>query len=334
MKMERIRINAGSRLHFGLLDLTGDLGRVDGGIGLYLSRPRIVIEAGHSDKTKSDSNYEIVRYAVDELNRHFDLNNHLDVKITESYGQHVGLGSSTQLLLSLGKAYCQLNKISCSVRELAGILGRGGTSGIGVAGFEKGGFILDAGHSFGPGKDKDNFLPSRASSSPPAPVLFQSNFPGDWIIEIITPDRDSGLSGEEEIDFFKTHCPIKPAESDFMARVVISCVLPGVVEKDIETFARGINLLTTLGFKRSEIDNQFNDLKLTLQNLNDITQNSVAIGLSSFGPTLFIIWNSEMKNKHITEVNTEINYLLEKHGGTSYTTRSRNTGATSKQINT
>jgi len=330
--MKRIRINAGSRLHFGLLDLTGDLGRVDGGIGLYLSKPRMIIEAGQSSITKSNSNTELVRHAVNQLNEHFGRNTHLDVKIIEFYGQHVGLGSSTQLLLSLGKAYCQLNKVSCSVRELATILGRGSTSGIGVAGFERGGFIMDAGHPFGPGKNKDNFLPSRASSSSPAPVVFQRDFPREWVIEIIVPERGPGLSGEEEVDFFKKNCPISSTESDSIARIVISCVLPGVIEGDIETFARGINLLTTLGFKKREIDNQFNDLKLTLQNLKVITQNTAAIGLSSFGPTLFIIWNTEMKNKYITDVKREINHLLGRHGGKSYTTRSRNTGAISDWV--
>ncbi|MBS7628477.1 hypothetical protein KEJ23_00610, partial [Candidatus Bathyarchaeota archaeon] len=43
----------------------------------------------------------------------------------------------------------KLLNLNLTVYELAKIMGRGGTSGIGVAAFDKGGLILDGGHSFG-----------------------------------------------------------------------------------------------------------------------------------------------------------------------------------------
>ncbi|MEZ5334482.1 MAG: hypothetical protein R2741_04185 [Methanolobus sp.] len=42
----------------------------------------------------------------------------------------------------------ELYNLGKSVRELAIAVGRGGTSGIGVASFEMGGFIVDGGHRF------------------------------------------------------------------------------------------------------------------------------------------------------------------------------------------
>jgi beta-ribofuranosylaminobenzene 5'-phosphate synthase len=332
MKMGKIRIETGARIHFGLLDLTGDTGRIDGSLGLSLSKPRMIITAESHDSIESTDRTELVKFAVSKLNNHFDLSEGLRVDVVESYEQHVGLGSSTQFLLSIGKAYCEINHLPGNPRELAKILGRGGTSGIGVAAFEKGGFILDAGHSFGPDQDKQTFLPSRAAEAPPAPVIFQSDFPSDWIIDLVVPSHGAGLSGQEEIDFFQTHCPIDPQETASIARVVLSLVIPGVIECDIGTFTRGINLLTTLGFKKREIDNQFNDLKLTLQNLNDITHNTVAIGMSSFGPALFLIWNSKTRSKYYKPSFSELETLLDKHGGNIYTTTSRNTGATINRL--
>jgi beta-ribofuranosylaminobenzene 5'-phosphate synthase len=330
--MGKIRIETGARIHFGLLDLTGDTGRIDGSLGLSLSQPELVIEAEPHDSVESNERTELVRFALSKLNDHFDRSEGLRVDVVESYEQHVGLGSSTQFLLSIGKAYCELYHLPSSPREIAGILGRGSTSGIGVAAFEKGGFILDAGHSFGPGLDKQTFLPSRAAEAPPAPVIYQGHFPSDWIIDIVVPSHGTGLSGQEEIDFFQAHCPIDPRETSSIAHVVLSLVLPGVIECNISTFTRGINLLTTLGFKKFEIDYQFNDLKLTLQNLKDITHNAVAIGISSFGPTLFMIWNKKSRSKYCEPAFGEVETLLLKHGGNIYTTTSRNNGAIIKNL--
>jgi len=332
--MGKIRIETGARIHFGLLDLTGDTGRIDGSIGLSLARPRMVIEAESCDSIESGDRTELVEFAVSKLNNHFDLTEGLRVEVLESYDQHVGLGSSTQFLLSIGKAYCELYQLQVNPRELARILGRGSTSGIGVAAFENGGFILDAGHSFGSGQDKQTFLPSRAAEAPPAPIIFQTEFPSDWIIDLVVPLHGTGLSGQEEIDFFQTHCPIDRRETESIAHIVLSLILPGVIECNIDTFIRGINLLTTLGFKKREIDHQFNDLKLTLRNLKDITHNTAAIGISSFGPALFLIWNEEKRSKYYEPSFNEIQTLLDKYGGNIYTTNSRNTGAITNQLDT
>ncbi len=115
--------------------------------------------------------------------------------INDSLPDHVGLGSGTQAALSTAAAVNKIYGLGKSVRELAVAVGRGGTSGIGVAAFENGGFILDGGHKF---KDKGAFSPSAASHVPPGPVLFRRNFP-DWPIVLVIPNskgaHDAGRSG-------------------------------------------------------------------------------------------------------------------------------------------
>ena len=97
----------------------------------------------------------------------------------------------------------ELYGLGKSVRELAFAVKRGGTSGIGVTAFEKGGFIVDGGHRF---KDKGAFMPSAASRVPPGPVLFREDFP-DWDIVIAVPN-EKGMHDQEEIDVFKKFCPL------------------------------------------------------------------------------------------------------------------------------
>lgn len=47
--MRRIVIKTPSRLHFGLIDMNGEIGRIDGGIGLALESPHTSIEVVKAD---------------------------------------------------------------------------------------------------------------------------------------------------------------------------------------------------------------------------------------------------------------------------------------------
>ena len=66
--------------------------------------------------------------------------------VHETYPSHSGLGSGTQLSLAVGKLLADFNSQKMDASQIASIVGRGGTSGIGVASFENGGFIMDGGH--------------------------------------------------------------------------------------------------------------------------------------------------------------------------------------------
>jgi len=102
---------------------------------------------------------------------------------------HVGLGGGTQLGIAAGKALCELYHRPATAREIASIINRGGTSGIGTAAFEGGGFLIDGGHTFGPGKEKVDFRPSSASIGIRAPpVIARHEFPKSWKILLATPD--------------------------------------------------------------------------------------------------------------------------------------------------
>ena len=83
---------------------------------------------------------------------------------------HCGFGSGTQLALGIAQAANVLYELGLDVQELATAVGRGGTSGIGVAAFDAGGFIVDGGHRFP--EQKASFLPSSAVGDIPPPANF------------------------------------------------------------------------------------------------------------------------------------------------------------------
>ncbi|MCZ6633103.1 MAG: hypothetical protein O7G87_06825 [bacterium] len=150
--MKRIVIQTPGRLHFGLIDMNGEIGRIDGGIGLALDVPYTQIEAKRSDGVQvvCEEDEEIgdrLEHAVHAVCNAYDLPG-ASVAIQERPLAHVGLGSATQTLVGAAQAVCRLYELEKPVLELGRLVGRGGTSGIGIGAIESGGFIVDGGHRF------------------------------------------------------------------------------------------------------------------------------------------------------------------------------------------
>lgn len=284
--MDKIEIRTPSRLHFALIDLNGELGRIDGGIGVALNAPSLHLVASrdrelfiYGDETQR------AQRTVTSLEQHFGFRIRARFEIRESIPTHVGLGSGTQTALAVAIAAARLNNITVDARSLAPIVGRGGTSGIGVAAFESGGFVLDCGHSFGLDGQKRDFLPSSASKASPAPVVFRAPLPEDWFFAIVVPRIRKGLHGDQEIAAFRKHCPISAEEVGKVARHVLMGVIPAVIERRISEFGSAISKLQEIGFKRYEIALQDPIVKELIYFLR--RNGAAGSGMSSFGPTVF-----------------------------------------------
>ena len=46
----KVYVKAPARLHLGLIDLGGDLGRLFGGIGVAINQPNVIVEAEKSER--------------------------------------------------------------------------------------------------------------------------------------------------------------------------------------------------------------------------------------------------------------------------------------------
>lgn len=270
-----------------LIDLNGELGRVDGGVGLALEEPKIEVKVDEADDLSvrgplKDRAEDAARRVLGVL----DINSGVSVEVTRDYPQHVGLGSGTQVALAVGKGICELYGVHRSTRQIAEMVGRGGTSGIGTAAFEDGGFIIDGGHSR---RIKPDFLPSSASRAPPPPVIGRYDFP-DWKVVLVIPKERGAVSGRREVDIFRDHCPVPLEDVQALSHLILMKLMPAVLEEDIHTFGEAINTIQTLGFKKVEMDLQSSGVKEIL----DICQeNSPGAGLSSFGPVVYSITDDE-----------------------------------------
>jgi beta-ribofuranosylaminobenzene 5'-phosphate synthase len=296
-----ITITSPSRLHFALIDLNGELGRVDGGIGVALNEPSLEVEVSAVDNDQVEA--EEVVSILEEIRNRIELKANYRVKILKNLPSHVGLGARTQLSLSVAKAISVLEGRSDNAIELAKLVGRGGTSGIGVAAFDKGGFILDGGHVFRKDKSlknvkglKTGFLPSSASNVPPPPVLFQHPLPEDWFFVIAIPEVKRGAHGPEEIEIFKRYCPIEREEVEKVCRILLMQTLPSVLENDIATFAESLTRIQGVGFKRIELMLQHEIIK---ELFHFFDAHALGYGMSSFGPVTYAIVKSEKRVKEL-----------------------------------
>jgi beta-ribofuranosylaminobenzene 5'-phosphate synthase len=291
-----MRITTPSRLHFGLIDFNGNLGRIDGGSGVAIDNPRNVLSIESAKRfhvTGPDpaSIENIARGICDRLGKPLP---DIEVLVEEEIPAHGGFGSKTQMSLALAYAISkELDVPFNGIEGLARLVGRGGTSGIGVRAFDKGGFILDCGHSFGAGKEKSSCLPSSASNARPAPQVLRCDIPDDWRFVLVMPLNDEGSHGKSEVDIFKSSFPLEEGEIGRVCRVILMQMVPGILEKDIESFGGAINKLQEIGFKNIEVK-----LKSPLvPNLLSIMNHagSYGSGMSSFGPTVYGLTNNNKK---------------------------------------
>ncbi|MFX1253462.1 MAG: beta-ribofuranosylaminobenzene 5'-phosphate synthase [Promethearchaeota archaeon] len=313
-----LQIQTPFRLHFGLIDLNGELGRVDGGLGVSLQGELGWIISAKEINASSDqincSSPQLVpvvkellqtfRQATNISQQRFRLTVHRQIP------SHVGLGSHTQLALGLATLLTNLTQeeYKYNTRQLARIMNRGGTSGIGVAAFEQGGFILDGGHSFGSDQQKTSFLPSSASKGlKPAPILFRSPLPEEWRFIIVLPRVKPGASGKEEINLFQSYCPLPAVDVKEICRLILMKVLPSVLEEDLNNFGEGVFELQHLGFKKIEIEIQHPIISHLINRA--VESGAVGAGMSSFGPATFAI----VDPKHISEIVDAWRDLLDKN---------------------
>ncbi|MBI5158789.1 hypothetical protein HY992_01575 [Candidatus Micrarchaeota archaeon] len=304
MSIKRVSVKTPSRLHFALVDLNGESGRVDGGAGVALEKPNAKItlekieargekqaneQTTRTSKKQAGNENEVIgtneqrRKQIEHVLNFF--NGNFRVEVEEEIPSHVGLGSTTQLLLAVAKACEELNGGKKSIRELACLVGRGGTSGVGVKAFESGGFIVDAGHSFGKGNEKEAFLPSSAASAPPPEIVFHSQLPKEWLFACVLPGkRETMIYGEKEKNIFQEKCPIPKSEVEKTKKIVYEELIESVREKDAVSFGECLNALQESGFKKIEWEYQSKEMQEAFELLK---RKCLGAGLSSFGPLVF-----------------------------------------------
>ncbi len=326
-------IKTPSRLHLTLIDLNGSIGRIDGGVGLTTEKPgftlytetqdnglEIEFENKNLSQDLQNGYRDKISASAKKMLEFLNLKSGFKFRVKETYPAHSGLGSGTQISLAVGKSISKLQNKDMDAYKIATIVGRGGTSGIGVRSFEDGGFIVDGGHTI---DEKPDFLPSSASNARPAPLITRYDFPRDWKIIIAIPNVPAGASGPKEVNIFQEYCPISLQEVQRLSHILLMKMLPAVVEVDLVSFGESVNEIQNVGFKRIELELQHQIVHDLIREMR--SAGAAGAGMSSFGPTVYSITDSDSK-----EIANAARDVMNHVGGEIIVTRAQNSGSVIK----
>ncbi|MFB6170813.1 MAG: beta-ribofuranosylaminobenzene 5'-phosphate synthase family protein [Haloarculaceae archaeon] len=234
--MPRIRVETGARLHFGFQNLSPARERIYGGVGVALDEPCAVVEAEPADEVRCAGASPVDTYAERAVEL-LDVPG-ASVSVESTLPRHVGLGSGTQLALATLAAVARANGVEANVRERAPALGRGGRSGVGVAGFESGGFVVDAGH---PAERFTTAPPDVGTWQVPGAVA-RHDLPEHWRFVVVVPDAQKGTSGAAEDESMRAVVEhADPTIGDELAGVLVRRLLPAATEGDLDSFGSAVS---------------------------------------------------------------------------------------------
>jgi beta-ribofuranosylaminobenzene 5'-phosphate synthase len=227
---DSVFVEAPARLHFGVLDLRGRLGRCFGGLGAAIPSPSLLLEARPADRVSAqgpgaDRATEFAqRFLADR-----ELGGGVHLNIHRAIPSHSGLGSGTQLGLAVGRALAELRGLTLDPLELARSAGRGKRSAIGTWAFGLGGFIVEGGR--------------RPDSERIAPLVARLTVPPSWRYVVAVPSAARGLSGEAEARAFEQLPPPPEGDAERVAHLVLMQLLPALVDDDLPSFGRALTAI-------------------------------------------------------------------------------------------
>jgi len=278
----KIRIRASSRLHLGFMDLNGSLGRLYGSVGVSLSNPGTDITVKHhSHLSVRNTSSEIKKRIIDCIkifSKYYQIDPNVMIIVHESIPEHKGLGSGTQLALAVSTALAHLFGIKTNTYDQSILMGRGMRSSIGIWSFEHGGLIIDSGI-----KKQGHGVVAK-----PPKALITDAFPEEWRFIIVVPEKNQGLSGEQEKDAINAIDPPKKI-SEEICRLVMMQLLPALLEKDIEKFGSALTEIDRkTGLFFEPVQGGIYSEKLSDKIIDHLlSSGAYGAGQSSWGPAIY-----------------------------------------------
>ena len=273
-----VRIEAPARLHFGMLDLRGSLGRRFGGIGAGVFDPSLVLEVERAAGVEAEG--AEANRAADFARRYLEsqgIRAGVRVVIRHAIPEHAGLGSGTQLALSVARGIAELYGQPTAAGELAAAVGRARRSAIGTWLFEGGGFLVEGGR--------------RDGAERIAPLLARLPIPDSWRCIVALPWTEDRMSGESEVQAFR-ELPAPPLrEVEHVAHLVLMSLLPAVVDGDLEAFGAAITAIQQINGRWFEpAQGGMFASGTSTELINNMREwGAAGVGQSSWGPAVYAI---------------------------------------------
>ena len=89
----KVQVKTPARLHLGLIDMNGDLGRMFGGLGVGIDHPNIIVEAQNAENFSVTG--QETELATILAKRFFSANKvqpKVEINVVQAIPAHIGLG--------------------------------------------------------------------------------------------------------------------------------------------------------------------------------------------------------------------------------------------------
>ncbi len=283
-------VEAPARLHFGVLDLRGSLGRSFGGLGAAIPCPSLLLEAtpaaqvaAHGPDAERAADFARRFLAFHRLSAGVRLTVHRAVP------SHAGLGSGTQLGLAVARALAELHALPAGPVELARAVGRGKRSAIGTWTFALGGFIVEGGRRLG--------------SEEMAPLLARFAIPESWRCVVAVPHGARGLSGEAEARAFEQLPTPSDGEVERVSHLVLMQLLPALVEGDLPSFGGALSAVQRItgAWFAAQQGGVFAPGPSERLVADMASWGAAGVGQSSWGPAVYGLVQSEPEAREVAD---------------------------------
>ena len=307
---QAVFVETPARLHFGMLDLRGALGRRFGGIGAAAPAPTLLVSACPADTLEvgGEDADRAADFARRFLARHAPRNNVDDVDrvggarlcVHRTLPPHAGLGSGTQLALAVARALAELYGVATDVPGLARAVGRAQRSAIGTWTFAGGGLVLEGGR--------------RPDGEGVAPLLARLPFPPTWRCVVAVPHSARGISGAAEAAAFAQLPPPPERDVERVAHVVLMGLLPALADADLATFGAALNAIQEMtGRWFAPVQGGTFAPGPSEELVRRMAEwGASGVGQSSWGPAVYGIVNGEDAGRRLAE---RVRALLARLGG-------------------
>ncbi len=321
-------IETGSRIHLGFFNIINSY-TAYGSIGISLKEPSYVISVNAHDSILIENDKsERVFPACQQIVRLLNIRG-LKVRVFKEIPPHVGFGSTTQLKLALGVSASRLYNLKMGIRDLAGLMGLGFASGIGIASFENGGFIIDTGRFL----SEDKIIPPVTSSNDLPKVITRIKIPTNWRFILVTPLRKKGFSEDNERIIMMNPKPMPSSISSEISRLILTGLIPAILWNNPKLFGK---FLTKIQFMVGEYFKPIQGGIFCCEETDFIVKTLISLGAygagqSSWGPTAYGIIDDDRLASRIIN---KLKYRLEKKGINAkiMIAKPRNHGARIKNI--
>jgi beta-ribofuranosylaminobenzene 5'-phosphate synthase len=288
-------VQASARLHFGVLDLRGSLGRRFGGLGASVPEPSLLLEAAPAGRVTAEGpDAERAAEFARRFLGHHRLSGGASLRVHRAILPHSGLGSGTQLGLAVARALAELYGLSADPAELARAVSRGERSAIGTWTFAHGGFIVEGGR--------------REGSDAVAPLLVRLPIPEQWRCVIAVPPGRPGLSGDAESAAFRRLPPPPEHDVERVAHLVLMQLLPALVDADLPGFGAALTAVqrVTGAWFASEQGGTFAPGRSAALVAQMAEWGAAGVGQSSWGPAVYGLAGSEAESRALGAMAREL----------------------------